>query len=217
MEELIQCKKKIEKLNSILEDITQRSDGWFAHINKQLEEALYLSERLTLDMRKMYNLDYSATFDQSRERFLEVTREAVEVTVEVKSSDEIYITMPEICTKKKYSDRYLRDTLSEALSKTFKTPLMLKDRVVVFKYIYQNIEDNQFNGESDYDNIETRSVINALTKFILFDDAPQYYQVFYCTEKGEKTMTTVSILTQERFKASIVSYLRPFGASEGAT
>ena len=199
MEELKKCQKKCERLNKALIDAV-KTDGWYGNIRKHVEDALYIAEHLTLDIRKLYRLDCTLAVDENKERLADISREAMEMAIEIKSQDEIHIKLPIICSKKKYSDKYIRDSLSALLEREIRIPLMLKDRVVVIKYSYEKLENDRYCGEMDYDNIETRSIMNALTKYILFDDAPQYYQLYQCAVRGNPG-TKISVYSKNQFKS----------------
>lgn len=199
---LRKCKMQIEKLNDIMDKVIREDDGWYPSESKKLDEALYRVEKLALNMRSLYEADYSPQHKETEKKHKNIAKKIFKVEVNQIDLDEIHIKIPMICTKKRTNDQYFRDSLNIQLGEYFKDPLLLKDRVVVFTYTYPP-KGMGFKGvrRIDYDNVELRSVLNVLSLYVIHDDGPQYYRLFCCYQEEEKDGrdTTISILSNEKF------------------
>lgn len=51
----------------------------------------------------------------------------------------------------------------------------------------------------DYDNLETRNVLNLITAYFLLDDGGRYCNVYHTTALGDKDGTEIYIMPQEKF------------------
>lgn len=136
------------------------------------------------------------------ELVIEQIAEALEITYSY--VDEVFrAEIPSLLPKKeKGSARWIRasvqSTLREYIAKTGMKPLV-GNYVVLFEHVYSR-KDRQMR---DHDNIELNVVMDSIALFLLVDDSPQYAHHHYLSRYGEKDMTVVHLIPQERF----ISYL----------
>lgn len=197
---LTKCSDNVKKLNRLMEAATLENDGqWHPARGKSIGLALEQAERTVLRLRELYALDYKPDPLPVRQKQLAITQDVLNITIDADDHDAIQFVIPVICTKRQFKDRYLRDTLDQLLEPYFPVPMMLKKRVVVFNYYFPETSAVA-HSLVDYDNIETRSILNVLTKYILYDDDPRSCQIHYCSSVGNSRKTAITVFTEGRFK-----------------
>ena len=68
---------------------------------------------------------------------------------------------------------------------------------VIFRHVYNR--DNPKRAWRDHDNIEIKTVIDAIALFVMEDDSPHVCQHFYCSAEGDCDKTEVYVVPQEEF------------------
>ena len=63
---------------------------------------------------------------------------------------------------------------------------------------YEFVTDGT-SGRRDYDNTETKTVTDIITRLFLHDDSPEYLYVYYFSTKGKPSCTKVYLMPPERF------------------
>ena len=68
---------------------------------------------------------------------------------------------------------------------------------VIFRHVYDR--NNPKRAWRDHDNIEIKTVIDAIALFVMEDDSPHVCQHFYCSAEGDCDKTEVYVVPQEEF------------------
>ncbi len=85
----------------------------------------------------------------------------------------------------------------------------LDDATVVFVYIYNN--EGQRKRIFDYDNLETKQMLDVINSFFLVDDSSKYCNLFYTSGEGERDMTKIFIINNKIFRQKhCTSYFNTF-------
>jgi hypothetical protein len=69
--------------------------------------------------------------------------------------------------------------------------------VLIFRHVYSR--DRPVTYYRDYDNVETKSVTDAVAFFTMVDDSPNHCSVYHCCATGNKSCTEVYVLPKEDF------------------
>ncbi|MGL4606355.1 MAG: DUF6100 family protein [Eubacteriaceae bacterium] len=157
-----------------------------------LVEYLEIAEKYILKIRNLYVLDYSVEQKNTEEELKNTTRKILEVGCDTSDENHITINLPLRLLKKK-RDRYLLETLSICLEHYIKKPLFLKNRIVVFEFAFMS------SKALDYDNIEVSSILNVLTKCFIFDDSPNFIDLYFCSKQSMKNETIIHVFGKEEF------------------
>ena len=134
-------------------------------------------------------------------------RDLMKKTAAVHETDINYIdgiftvTLPALLPKKKKSNKseFITDPLYFALDEYFTKNNMeiFKECVVVFEYIYD--KNTPSRRICDYDNIEIKPVLDAVSAFAMTDDGGKLCDIFHTAKLGEKDCTKISVMTKNKF------------------
>lgn len=153
---------------------------------KNLENTIYELETATLEARKLFGYDVYLSQNEAYMMRMENISNVYRVKVEIKN-DTVHIIMPNVVSKKSKTT-YVRDSLNYALSSQLNEPLELENVVVSFIYHFaENVRT------FDYDNIETRSILNVLTKFVIKDDSPKQMDMYQTAAFDGETYTEIYV------------------------
>lgn len=165
---------------------------------KKLEETIYYLENATLEARKLYGYDIAIDNQQAYIMRQESVSHIFPLTVDIKP-ETVYIKMPNVVSKKSKTT-YMRDSLNIALGNQIEAPLDRENVVVSFVYHFaENIR------MFDYDNLETRSILNVLTKFIIKDDSPKQINMYQSAAFDGETCTEIFIESKDAFLKRLLS------------
>ena len=108
--------------------------------------------------------------------------------------------IPALLPKKRNSSTgYIKEIMYASLERFFMDKPMRKfgKCTIIFRHIYNR--DNPKRAWRDHDNIEIKTVIDAIALFVMEDDSPHVCQHFYCSAEGDQDKTKVYIVPQEEF------------------
>lgn len=194
---LTSAQKRLKRINTTIDRLnTDNRDP-------TPEEAVQMNndaEFLTKLMRNIYQSCYWYTPDNpiKNENILKY----FDVKVDKKDDGSIKLSIPAIIPKKG-KDSYFIDSLNIALRPYFPEHAHIKKARVSIIYHY----DDAYQKYLDFDNTETRSLLNCLTKYILEDDSPKHIELIQkaCFDGSNKTEVMISPLchtaSQERREA----------------
>ena len=123
--------------------------------------------------------------------------------IEISYEDEIFsVAIPSLLPKKRRaaSMEFLIDPLFYALERyfTFTDIERFRECVVCFTHIYS--ADTPKKRVRDYDNLETKQVLDAVAVYAMMDDSGRLCDVYHSTEYGSKDCTLVSVMSKNKFK-----------------
>ena len=78
-----------------------------------------------------------------------------------------------------------------------------KTAVICFKNVYPS--DYPQKCFYDNDNIETQSVINIISDYVLPDDSPEVLNHYFCSAVGSQSATEIYVVPREDFFSWIES------------
>lgn len=183
-------------INKRLQTIFKSSQNKIHHINYLIERLKYDERDPTAEeavqmnndaeflvklMRSVYQSCYWFVPESSIKHDSIVKYFDVKVT---KIDKKIKLIIPAIIPKKG-KDSYFIDSLNIALAPYFPTHMHINKARVKIIYHY----DGAYQKYLDYDNTETRSLLNCLTKYILEDDSPKHIELCQkaCFDGSNKT------------------------------
>ena len=94
---------------------------------------------------------------------------------------------------------YIRSIIYPAMRKFFsgKDFIRYENCVLIFRHVYSR--DRPVTYYRDYDNVETKSVTDAVAFFTMVDDSPVHCSVYHCCATGNKSCTEVYVLPKGDF------------------
>lgn len=197
-----------QRIGSILEDMAKQTNLLHAmsstDIRRYMEnyevlaiEAATKSERITCKHR---HLIFQSTRIKKRV-YMETAAAAMGITV---TSDEgvLNITLPALMPNRKSSQatEYLLDPLYYALGDYMDGQDILPrymECVVHFTHVY----DRCLPGRRirDYDNLESKQVLDVVTAFCMVDDGGLDCDVYQTNQLGERDCTLISVMEKDAF------------------
>ena len=105
------------------------------------------------------------------------------------------IIMPYLMTKRsgRHSVMFLLEPLSFALRQFVKTHYIKRMKHAVVWFIYEYAEDTPARHIRDYDNIESKEVLDLINTHFLLDDSARFCELHYSVRQGKKNRTRVFI------------------------
>jgi hypothetical protein len=177
--------------------MADNKDQFYPYVGETLPLALEQAERAVIKMRKLYQYDFTAQYQKTKETVKQVTQAEIGLKVKIEP-DHIILDIPMIITKDKIKTHYMQETINQGLKPYFNEPMMLKEQVIVFTYYYP-LNQGRSTRYQDYDNIETRAILNALNNYILFDDGPANIEVYFRSRCGDEKRTQIDVISQNKF------------------
>ena len=111
-----------------------------------------------------------------------------------------FLRMPPLARCKDAADKeYIRGMLYPALLRFWigKPVVRFPESVIVLRHVY-TLEEYE-NRKRDYDNVETKFVIDAVAMYLLEDDSPDQCEVFHCAAMGQESSLDVYVIPQDYF------------------
>lgn len=105
------------------------------------------------------------------------------------------IIMPYLMTKRsgRHSVMFLLEPLSYALKQyTKKYPIERMKHAVIW-FIYEYAEETPERHIRDYDNIESKEILDLINTHFLLDDGARFCELHYSMKRGKKNRTRVII------------------------
>lgn len=159
------------------------------------EELVAKTEKLTCMVRKLA-VD---SFVSSNET---VMRKATEIQgIQAQKNGEVLeIEIPFILPKKKLrNSKFISDPLFYVLNtKVQEDNFRIRERAVVcFVYTYSGT--NTRLTARDYDNLESKKILDVIALFALQDDGAEFCDIFHKMERGEKDKTNIYVMPERCF------------------
>jgi hypothetical protein len=196
------AEKQLLKAQKSMELMKQKSEAGY------LENAYYeafnfedICEKLTLAARLLPAYTGSPQAPKLSEQ---VTADNIPVRIGFTPEGWFGVVIPALLPKKyKGSPEYIRKYLYPAMKNFFrgKQPVRYNDCVMIFRHIYRR--DRPERRYRDHDNIELNAVVDAVSFYVLYDDAPLMCEHYYCSASGDEDRTEVFVVPRKEFGAWI--------------
>ena len=185
--------KELNRINENMEHVSKFEDE--ISLKRYANDFVTKCEKLTCYSRKLaFDI-----FEEDRDIFVRDAAENLEIKVE--KNDEIArIEIPFLLPKKNHKNtKFICDPLCFVLEKMSQNVELKTEEnaVVCFVYVYEKTDKKI--SPKDYDNVETKRVLDIIALFMLKDDGPQYCDVFHTMEFGEKAKTLIYVMPKKRF------------------
>jgi len=117
----------------------------------------------------------------------------------------VSIKMPRLLPKyrKARSTEFINQPLYYALDRYCQTRLVEKSRECAVCFVHVYDESLSVGRTCDYDNLETRSVLNTIAAFFMTDDSGALCDAYHTTALGPADCTHVFILPQDQLPGFI--------------
>ena len=105
------------------------------------------------------------------------------------------VILPHLMPKRNHRNHtvFLLEPLTYALKEfTVAHPICRLEYALIW-FIYEYTEDTPIHCIRDYDNIETKEVLDIINSFFLLDDGGAFCELHYSTRRGNRTCTRVII------------------------
>lgn len=200
----ISIQKKLIECNSELSDMQQQLyqlkeldvDNNFPEYKEMAMKVARNSEKFTCKIRELVA---ETLFVKKRDLLFDLSK-----TQGITITDEecwVKIVMPFLLPKKKITQncKFITEPLSYALRTYIEDTgrLRFSNSVICFRNIYK--KDSDSGLIRDHDNIETKSVIDVITDYMLIDDTGRLCSNFYTTSLGDTDLTEIFILSKKDF------------------
>lgn len=159
------------------------------------EELVTKSEKLTCMVRKFA----ADTFVSQSDTIMRNAAEIQGIKAQKKNGI-IEIEIPFILPKKKHrNSKFISDPLFYVLNtKVQEDDFRISERAVVcFVYIYSGT--NTKMSARDYDNIESKKILDVIALFALQDDGAEFCDIFHKMERGKTDKTKIFVMPEKLF------------------
>lgn len=188
--------KKIDGLRIITEKIqVGNAKENISRYDYLVNSMIIMSEKLTCSVRRF------GMFPQAKNHseIMEKVSDILEISVG-KNNGVVEICIPAFLPRKRYGkSKYITDPLKYKLNEAAKeTDLRIENKAVVcFVYVYN--EDMSSVRCYDYDNLETKNILDVISLYTLRDDGPEYINVYHKMQRGSKSQTMIYVIPEDRF------------------
>lgn len=172
----------------------------FEYLTDRLE---ILSEKYTCSVR-----DFARkTFVANRFEVMDKATEMQGIEIQ-KDGDTIIIDLPVLLPRKKGKEckfigaplRYKLEEISE------KEDLKLRTKAVIcIIHTYDNV--NKKARCYDYDNLESKKILDIVTAFTLADDAPEFCDVYQTMQLSDCDKTRIMVIPKDDFRSEKMSLI----------
>lgn len=172
----------------------------FEYLTGRLE---MLSEKYTCVVREFAK----KTFVANRYEVMDKACETQGIEVQ-KDGNTIIIDLPFLLSRKKGSEnKFIGDPLKFKLEEmSVDNDFKIKEKAVVcIIHIYDN--ENKNARCYDYDNLESKKILDIVTLFTLKDDAPEYCDVYQTARMGNCDKTRIMVMPIDEFKREKLSLI----------
>ena len=192
-------KKLMEEHDDISETLKTLSQTDYVKneevFNSLSEKINMLSEKFSCSVREFCQKTYSV----SRNNVYQNAAEAQGIEVH-KEGNQIVIDLPFLLPKKKGKDvRFIGDPLRHQFEKLSETEKLKFNEKVVICIVHM------YNNESvkarcyDYDNLESKRILDVITSFTMVDDSPKYCDVYHTSKLCDKDKTRIFVMPEKEF------------------
>ena len=190
--------------------------GRYTELSHKAEEALSLSQKgqheeayeVMLDLARMSEkaallsrkLPAHTGNPNADAQMDAVVEEACPIKMGFTRQDWFFLRMPPLAYCNEIADKeYIRGMLYPALLRYWlgKPVARIPESVIVLRHVFT--WDDLANRKRDYDNVETKFVIDAVAMYLLEDDSPEQCEVFHCTTVGQEASLDLFVVPREEF------------------
>lgn len=192
--------KRLESKFNVL-SLTDPCDQW-ENFNTLSIDAAIRAESFAIRTRSLV----TEITSMKKRKYLTIAAEAHGISI-VKN-DEVYtIRLPKLLPgKKQKQNKFLLEPLYAALNDYFEKNGFddyIKDCLINISFIYS--KDFPERSMMDYDNIETKQVIDAIATFFVIDDSGKYVDIYYTSRYGESECTEINIMPKSHFTEWLIN------------
>lgn len=203
-----------QRIMRTLDEITRMQNSLYALNMTDPQKYPENYEILSLDIAlqsegiccRLRNLVYETT-PVKKTDYLAKAAKVHDIRIE-KSDGVLEIKLPSLLPKKRMNqEKFLLDPLYNAFSNYIASHenSVFSECVVYIAYVYsKDVPKKYFR---DYDNIETKQLIDAIATFFLIDDSGRFIDVYNATELGETECTDVYLIDKNAFPAWLETHL----------
>ena len=172
----------------------------FEYLTDRLE---MLSEKYTCNVREFSLKTYVANRYEVMDKAAEM--QGVEIQ---KDGSTVVIDLPFLLPRKKGKNHdFVCEPLRYKLEKISKTEdLKIRDKaVILIIHTYDNVSKNA--RCYDYDNLESKKILDIITLFTLTDDAPEYCDIYQTVQLSNCNKTRILIMPIDDFLSKKMSLI----------
>lgn len=178
--------------------------------NEDAKSFEYLTDRLEMLSEKYAcsTRDFAQnTFVANRYEVMDKAAEMQGIEVR-KDGKTVIIDLPLLLPRKKGKEyKFIGDPLRYKLEEISKSEdLKIREKAVVcIIHTYDNV--NKGARCYDYDNLESKKILDIITVFTLTDDAPEYCDVYQTVQLSDRDKTRIMIMPINEFRSEKMSLI----------
>ena len=172
----------------------------FEYLTDRLE---ILSEKFACSVREFAK----NTFVANRYEVLDKAAEMQGIEIQ-KDGNTIVIDLPFLLPRKKGKEnKFIGDPLWYKLEEMSKSEdIKIRDKAVIcIIHTYDNV--NKKARCYDYDNLESKKILDIITLFTLTDDAPEYCDIYQTVHLSDRDKTRILIMPIDEFRGEKMSLI----------
>lgn len=172
----------------------------FEYLTDRLE---ILSEKFACSVREFAKNTYVA----NRYEVLDKATEMQGIEIQ-KDGNTIVIDLPFLLPRKKGKEnKFIGDPLWYKLEEMSKSDdIKIRDKAVIcIIHTYDNV--NKKARCYDYDNLESKKILDIITLFTLTDDAPEYCDIYQTVHLSDRDKTRILIMPIDEFRSEKMSLI----------
>ena len=172
----------------------------FEYLTDRLE---ILSEKFACSVREFAR----NTFVANRYEVMDKASEVQGIEIQ-KDGNAIVIDLPFLLPRKKGKEhKFIGDPLWYKLEEISKSEdLKIRDKAVIcIIHTYDNV--NKKARCYDYDNLESKKILDIITLFTLTDDAPEYCDIYQTVHLSDRDKTRILIMPIDEFRGEKMSLI----------
>jgi len=190
-----------QRLNHLHEDALRFQNTLCAYETTDAVRYPENFERLGLDMARQAESIACSTRNivsifqmNGREQVQSCAAEAQGITVKEQSYG-YEVILPHLMPKRSHRNHtvFLLEPLTYALKEFTAVHPICRLEYALIWFIYEYTEDTPIHCIRDYDNIETKEVLDIINSFFLLDDGGAFCELHYSTRRGNRNGTRVII------------------------
>ena len=178
--------------------------------NSEVKNFEYLTDRLEILSEKFACSvrDFSTrTFVANRYEVMDKASEMQGIEVR-KDGNVIIVDLPFLLPRKKGKEhKFIGDPLWYKLEELNKSEdLKIREKAVIcIIHTYDNV--NKKARCYDYDNLESKKILDIITLFTLTDDAPEYCDIYQTVQLSDSDKTRILIMPIDEFRSEKMSLI----------
>ena len=172
----------------------------FEYLTDRLE---ILSEKFACSVREFAR----NTFVANRYEVMDKASEVQGIEIQ-KDGNAIVIDLPFLLPRKKGKEhKFIGDPLWYKLEEISKSEdLKIRDKAVIcIIHTYDNV--NKKARCYDYDNLESKKILDIITLFTLIDDSPEYCDIYQTVQLSDRDKTRILIMPIDEFRSEKMSLI----------